>query len=158
PTPLLRSCQTATMASDSPIPVLLCGKIPGHIKATTEIMKPEFEGKYHRDLFQHRSGPHRRIPHALPIRGDDRRAEAARRLDGRRVHPRGLPVRPRRRRGRQVGPLGPARHDEARGRGRGGRCAGAALGRGGRGPAAEDVGGALGELREGKGQGEIWWM
>ncbi|KAK6860822.1 hypothetical protein PG990_011868 [Apiospora arundinis] len=31
------------MTSNAPIPVLLCGKIPGHIKATTEILRPEFE-------------------------------------------------------------------------------------------------------------------
>ncbi|KAK7961578.1 uncharacterized protein PG986_002403 [Apiospora aurea] len=31
------------MTSNAPIPVLLCGKIPDHIKAVTEILKPEFE-------------------------------------------------------------------------------------------------------------------
>ncbi|KAK8075869.1 hypothetical protein PG997_010532 [Apiospora hydei] len=31
------------MTSIAPISVLLCGKIPDHIKAVTEILKPEFE-------------------------------------------------------------------------------------------------------------------
>ncbi|KAH8884188.1 hypothetical protein GQ53DRAFT_880645 [Thozetella sp. PMI_491] len=30
------------MATSDPIPVLLCGKIPTHIQATTESMKPEY--------------------------------------------------------------------------------------------------------------------
>ena len=29
----------------SPIPLLLFGKIPTHIKATKDVVKPEFEGK-----------------------------------------------------------------------------------------------------------------
>lgn len=33
------------MASNAPIPVLLCGKIPGHIQATTRILKPGFESE-----------------------------------------------------------------------------------------------------------------
>ncbi|KAI1848444.1 hypothetical protein JX265_008774 [Neoarthrinium moseri] len=30
------------MASTAPIPVLLCGKIPSHVQATTDILKPEY--------------------------------------------------------------------------------------------------------------------
>ena len=34
------------MSTEStPLPVLLCGKIPSHIKAVSEIVKPEFEGE-----------------------------------------------------------------------------------------------------------------
>ena len=33
------------METSTPIPILLCGKLPGHILATTDIVKPEYRGK-----------------------------------------------------------------------------------------------------------------
>ncbi|KAK6829891.1 hypothetical protein PG989_010571 [Apiospora arundinis] len=131
------------MTSNAPIPVLLCGKIPGHIKATTEILRPEFEV-----IETCSSLEAARTAISEMLSPSSAKSDSATKprvvLMGGRVPPGGLLVRLRHGRGCQVGPLGPSRHFETGGGGRGGHCSRPAPCRGRRRADSEDVGGANG--------------
>ncbi|KAK8073143.1 hypothetical protein PG996_006491 [Apiospora saccharicola] len=144
------------MASNAPIPVLLCGKIPGHIQATTEIMKPEFEivevcssleaarTAVNERLSPSSALPTEKKPRVVLMGGgftQDDFASVYESVEGAKSVPW---VRP--------AIMKPGAEDKA------------AIAKGP--PSAEDVASRirklleehLGELREGKGEGEIWWM
>ncbi|KAK7913795.1 hypothetical protein PG985_011498 [Apiospora marii] len=144
------------MASNAPIPVLLCGKIPGHIQATTEIMKPEFEivevcsslDAARTALAERLSpwsvSPAEKRPRVVLMGGgftQDDFSSVYEGVEGAKSVPW---VRP--------AIMKPGAEDRA------------AIAQGP--PSAEDVAGRLrklleghlGDLREGRGEGEVWWM